>query len=68
MVLAALWGLEPRRTSPGARTLIRRQESRQDRVPCPRAGAGEGRPYGQVVRFYQKWRVELTRLPEGLGL
>lgn len=42
------------------------QEPRKGEVVCPRAGAERAMRYGQVVRFYQKGKVELTRILHGL--
>lgn len=66
---AALWSVEHRGTSTRAGTPFRRllRESRSDKmVPCPRVGARKMLREGQGVRVYQKWKVELTRFPDGL--
>lgn len=51
------------------RDTIRRlwQESKQDKM-APRVGGGEVMRDGHMVRFCQKWEVELTRSPDGLGI
>lgn len=65
------WNVEHRGTSTRAGTPLRRllQESRQDKMMLwPRVGAGEMVKHGQGFRFCEKWKEELTRFPDGLGI